>query len=58
MSSHPHPNTLHVRKQIRRHIMNCKHKFGSARSLIHYRRLIRTYLWTKGVYVGPWRPLS
>jgi hypothetical protein len=44
---HPHPDKLHVRRQYRRHILNCKKKWGSARSLIHYRRIIDAYLETK-----------
>ncbi len=51
---HPHPDPLHVRKRYRRHILASKKKWGSARGLIHYRKIVRTYLWTKGVYVGPW----
>lgn len=44
---HPHPNKLHVRRRYRAHILACKRKWGSARGLIHYRKIIETYLWTK-----------
>lgn len=41
---HPHPDKLHVVKCYRGHILGSKRKWGSARSLIHYRRLITEYL--------------
>jgi hypothetical protein len=41
---HPHPDKRHVMGQYRRHILSAKKKFGSARSLIHYRRIVETYL--------------
>jgi hypothetical protein len=44
---HPHPDKLHVRARYRRHIMDCKKRWGSARSLIHYRQFIQIYLRTK-----------
>jgi hypothetical protein len=45
--SHPHPDKLHVRRQYRRHIMASKKKWGTARSLIHYRQIVEAYLWSK-----------
>jgi hypothetical protein len=44
---HPHPDKRHVMSQYRRHIMNCKKKWSSARGLIHYRALVATYLAAK-----------
>ena len=46
---HPaHPgNPQLVMTQYRRHILSCKKRFGSARSLIHRRKYIETYLWAK-----------
>jgi len=41
---HPHPDKAHVRRCIRKHILACKRKWGSARSLLHYRGLIATYI--------------
>lgn len=42
---HPHPDKLHVRRRYRRHILDCKKKWGSARGLLHYRNFVETYLW-------------
>ena len=36
-----------VMTQYRRHILSAKKRYGSARSLIHYRRFIESYLWAK-----------
>ena len=41
-----------VMRQYRRHIMDCKRKWSSARGLIHYRRFIDSYLWAKRVVLA------
>jgi hypothetical protein len=35
---------LHLRRTYRAYILRCKRKFGSARSLIHYRQYVEAYL--------------
>lgn len=49
--THPGKPAL-VMRQYRRHIMDCKHKWGSARGLIHYRQLLETYLAAKRLVVN------
>jgi hypothetical protein len=46
-NDHPGDPRL-VMVQYRRHILSCKRKWGSARSLIHHRKIVQTYLWAKG----------
>lgn len=41
---HPHPDKAHIMRTYRRHIMASKRKFGSARSLIHYRAFLQEYI--------------
>lgn len=36
-----------VMSQYRRHILSCKKRWSSARSLVHHRRFIESYLWAK-----------
>jgi hypothetical protein len=45
--AHPHPDPRHVMTQYRRHITDCKQKWGTARGLIHYRQIVQTYLAAK-----------
>lgn len=45
--NHPHPNPQHIVRQYRRHIMRTKQRFGTARSLVHYRQLVQAYLSAK-----------
>lgn len=40
---HPHPDKQHVVRSVRRYLLGNKKKFGTARSLVHYRDLIATY---------------
>lgn len=47
--SHPHPQPSHVMRVYRAHILGCKRKWGSARGLIHYRRIVDEYLAAKRV---------
>ncbi len=44
---HPHPDKRHVMFYTRHYILGAKKKFGTARSLVHYRDLIQTYLTAK-----------
>jgi len=46
---HPHPDPHHIVRQYRRHIMRTKERFGSARSLVHYRQLVACYLSSKRI---------
>ena len=50
---HPHPNPRHVLVTYRQHILSCKRKWSSARSLIHYREFVATYLWAKRAVATP-----
>lgn len=50
--SHPHPSPAHVMRCYRRHILGSKLKFGSARSLIHYRAIVGEYLAAKRAVNG------
>jgi hypothetical protein len=36
-----------VMTQYRKHILDCKRRWNTARGLIMYRRMIQTYLWAK-----------
>jgi hypothetical protein len=36
-----------VMTQYRKHILDCKRRWSTARGLIMYRRMIQTYLWAK-----------
>jgi hypothetical protein len=51
IAMHPGKPPL-VMTQYRKHILACKRKMGSARGLIHYKRLVETYLWAKRVVIG------
>lgn len=46
---HPHPDKAHLMRTYRRHIMSCKKRWGSARGLIHYRRMLNEYLECKRI---------
>jgi hypothetical protein len=50
--NHPHPDKLHVIKCVRTYILGNKRKFGTARSLVHHRDLIQTYLTAKRQLIG------
>lgn len=43
---HPGDPSL-VMSQYRKHILSCKRKWGTARGLVHYKRIVQTYLWAK-----------
>jgi hypothetical protein len=45
--SHPHPDSAHIMRTYRRHILACKRKWSTARGLIHYTGFVQTYLWAK-----------
>lgn len=45
--THPHPSPDWVMRRYRGHILGSKRKWGYARGLIHYRRLIDEYLAAK-----------
>jgi len=47
MNCHPHPNPQHIVTCYRKYILSCKRKFGTARSQVHYRELIETYVLAK-----------
>jgi hypothetical protein len=47
MYDHPHPDPRHVMRVYRRHLLGCKRKWSTARGLIHYKGLVRTYLAAK-----------
>lgn len=49
--SHPHPNPAHVMCCYRGYLMKAKRQ-SSARSLIHYRELVDTYLAAKRLVVA------
>jgi len=40
---HPQSDKKFLMHCIRSHILRCKQRFGTARSLVHYRVLIATY---------------
>jgi len=44
---HPHSDKRHVVRQTRRYLLAAKYSYGTARSLVHYRDLLRTYLTAK-----------
>jgi hypothetical protein len=44
---HPHPNKRHVMIAMRQFILGFKRRNKSARSLVHYKDLIQTYLTAK-----------
>lgn len=46
---HPHPDKKHVTRSVRRYLLGEKsiERPRGARSLIHYRRLVATYLTAK-----------
>jgi len=52
MYTHPHPSPAHVMRCYRKHILKCKKRWGTARGLIHYRRLLDEYLAAKRVTVN------
>lgn len=41
-----------VMSQYRRHILSCKKRWSSARSLVHYKGFIQSYLWAKRVVIA------
>ncbi len=47
MYTHPHPDPEWVMRRYRAHLLASKRAFGSARGLIHYRRLLEEYLAAK-----------
>ncbi len=47
---HPHPDKLHVLRCDREFILAFKRKNGNARSLVHYKDFIQTYLACKRKY--------
>lgn len=49
---HPHPDKRHIVTTYRRYILGFKKQNGSARSLVHYRDLIATYLEAKRELIG------
>lgn len=49
--THPGKPEL-VMARYRRHILGCKKKWGTARSLIHYRALLDEYLAAKRVVIA------
>ena len=50
--THPHPDPAHVMRQYRRHVLHFKRRYGTARSLIHYRKFVDTYLAAKRKVLG------
>lgn len=50
--THPHPDPEWVMLRYRGHILGCKRKYGWARGLIHYRRLIDEYLAAKRLVIS------
>ncbi|HWR15153.1 MAG TPA: hypothetical protein VN577_10010 [Terriglobales bacterium] len=44
---HPHPDKRHVMVSTRRYLLGAKRHWGTARSLVHYKALIQTYLEAK-----------
>lgn len=44
---HPHHNKAHLVSQYRKHILSCKRRWSTARGLVHYRKIVATYLWAK-----------
>lgn len=49
--THPHPDPRHVMICYRKDILKSKRKWGTARGLIHYRRLLDEYLAAKRLVV-------
>jgi hypothetical protein len=45
--SHPHPSREHIMRTYRAYILGCKKKYGTARSQVHYKDLVREYLQAK-----------
>ena len=45
--THPHPDKIHVVCSVGQFILGCKKRHGTARSQVHYRDLIQTYLTAK-----------
>ena len=41
-----------VMTQYRRHILSSKKRWSSARSLVHYRGFIQSYLWAKRIVIA------
>lgn len=52
MYDHPHLDPEHVMRAYRRYILGMKKKFGTARSQVHYRDLIETYLAAKRIVLS------
>lgn len=50
--THPHLSPEWVMRRYRGHLLGCKRKWGYARGLIHYRRLLDEYLAAKRLYLG------
>ena len=49
---HPHPDKRFVMKVYRAHILGTKKRFGTARSLVHYKDYVLTYLHCKRIVLG------
>lgn len=50
--THPHPSPRHVMSTYRKDILKAKRKWGTARGLIHYRRLLDEYRGAKRLVVA------
>jgi hypothetical protein len=50
--NHPHPDKRHVMVAYRQFILGTKRKFGTARSFVHYKDIIQSYLTAKRQVLG------
>lgn len=47
----PEEEALHVMTAYRHYLLGCKKKWGVARSLVHYKKLLQIYLECKRVVI-------